>query len=205
MTQPASELHARDVLSLEGGFYKVLSVNLHTGGGKSGAMVHARLRHLETGNISEKRFATTEKMETIPVEFVHMQFLYAQDEDMVFMNPASYEQYTLKKTAIGPGAIFLKEEDTIDVEMFEGKPLGVSLPETLILKVASTGEGLRGDATFKEAVLDNGVTVMVPQFVREGDMVRLNVETREFVDRVREKSGPEKQTYKPTKQEPKKV
>ena len=197
MTALSTEIHAEDVVRLEGIFYKVVSVNLHAGGGKTGSMVHAKLRNLETGHIAEKRLATTERVDKIQVERMDAQFLYAEGENFVFMNQSNYEQLFLKQTVIGPAAKFLKEGVSLVLEMHDSKALAIDFPKSTEFKIISAGSGLKGDATYKEATLENGVTVMVPQFVREGDVVRVNVATGEFMDRVREKTGHEKQVYKP--------
>ncbi|MBI4669695.1 MAG: elongation factor P [Elusimicrobia bacterium] len=201
MTILSTEVHEEDILRLEGVLFKVVGVNLHTGGGKSGAMVHAKLRNLDTGHVSERRFATTERLEKMDIQRVEVQFLYAEGENLVFMDQASYEQYTLRQTVIGPASRFIKEGTLLDLIMHDGKPISVDFPSVVELKVVSTGAGLRGqgDTTYKEATLENQMTVMVPQFIREGDVIHVNVETGEFMDRIREKTGPEKQVFKAEK------
>ncbi|MBI4063142.1 MAG: elongation factor P [Elusimicrobia bacterium] len=197
MTVLSTELREGDIVKVDGVNFKVVSANLHTGGGKTGAMVHAKLRSLDTGHAVEKRLATTERLEKLDTERVEVQFLYEEGENLVFMNNQTYDQLQLKSASIGAAKPFLKEGAGITIHLYQDKPIAVDFPQEAELKVTSTGAGLRGDSTFKEAVLENGVTVMVPQFIKEGDRVRINVETKEFMDRVADKAGAAKQVYKP--------
>ncbi len=182
-----TEVRAGDVVRLEGALCKVLAMNMHMGSGRSGAMVHIKIRNLESGSTIEKRLATSDKLETLPTERIHMQYLYTENDLAYFMNPDTYEQISLKKQVIGGAGLFLKEEDKVSLEMFDGKPITVDFPAIVEARVASTGAGLRGqgDSSYKEATLDNGLTLMVPQFIKDGDIVRVEVETQKYVDRVR--------------------
>ncbi|MBI4369701.1 MAG: elongation factor P [Elusimicrobia bacterium] len=196
MTTPVTEVKTDDVVRLEGVLYKAVFMNLHAGAGKSGSMLHAKLRNLDNGHLIERRFNPTDRIEKMAIDRVKMQFLYEEGDNLVFMNQESYEQVSLKRAAIGAARAFLKEESVLPVQLHEGAPIAVEFPEEVELRVASTGEGLRGDATFKEAVLENGLTILVPQFVREGDTIRVTVETQEYRDRIRERTGQEKQVFK---------
>lgn len=185
MTIPSAELRENDILRLEGDFFKVLAANLHTGGGKSGAMMHAKLRSLSSGHIAEKRWAPVDKIEKVNVERVPMQYLYADADICCFMNPQSFEQVAVPKNSIGPAALYLKEEMTLTVELYEGKPIAVDYPKVVEIKVTATGGSLKGNAAFKEAILENKVSILVPQFIKEGDAVRIDVETQKYIDRVK--------------------
>lgn len=190
MTTLSTEIRENDVLRLENNLHKVIAANIHTGGGKTGAMVHLKLRHLATGHVTERRFATTEKVERLDIERLEMQYLYGDGDTLYFMNPANYEQLSLKKHSVGGAALFLKEESRVQVELYEGAPLAINFPIVVEVVVASTGAGLRGqgDSTYKEAVLDNGLTVLVPQFIKEGDAIRVEVETQRYLERVRKET-----------------
>lgn len=168
----------------EGELYKVVEAVTHQGGGKAGGMVHAKLRNLSTGHITEKRLATDEKVSDVSVTRVKMQFLFREGEMFTFMNPETFDQTPISRAAVGPFAAYLKENDEITVEFTDEKPIAILHPDSVELAVSSTPEGLHGDSTPKEAVLENGLAVLVPQFIKEGDRVHVDVETGKYMDRV---------------------
>lgn len=180
----AKAVKAGSVIRLERILYKVIESVTHQGGGKAGGMVHIKLRNLDTGHVTEKRLATDDKIEDIPVTRAKMQFLYRDGETLHFMNPETFDQIPLTRSVVGPTALFLKENDEIEVEFFEEKPLSILYPPTVELAVASTGAGLKGASTLKEAILENGMEIHVPQFIKEGDSIRVDVETGKYLDRV---------------------
>ena len=186
----ASELRPGDVVSLDKMNFKVIESLVHAGGGRAGSMVHAKLRNLQTGAVLERRFGADEKLDDLAVDRVRMQYLYAEGEALTVMNPETFDQVAIQKAVIGPAARFLKENDVIEIEFHEGKPLAVRFPPVMELKVASTGagSGAKGDTTLKQAVLENGVELLVPHFIKEGDRVHVDVETGKYLDRVMEKS-----------------
>ena len=176
------------VVRIDGSLFKVVESVSHAGGGRAGAMVHAKLRELETGRVMERRWGPDDRVEEIPVDRVKMQMLYKEGDVFTFMNPQTYDQIPIPAAIVGPAAAFIKENDECEIEFFESKPLSLRYAPTVDMTVSSTGQGLKGraDATFKEAVLDNGMTVLVPQFIKEGDRVRIEVETGKYLDRVTE-------------------
>lgn len=179
---PVSEIKTGGVVSFDKEMHKVLESVTHAGGGKAGSMVHLKLRNLSNGHISEKRLNTDDKVEEIPVERVKMQMLYREGESFCFMNSKTFDQLTIPKNVVGPAGIFLKENDECEVEFFEEKALSVRYQPTVEMKVASAGAGLQGQN--KEATLENGLTVLVPHFVEEGDSIHVDVETGKYLDRV---------------------
>ncbi|MFC1521933.1 elongation factor P [Elusimicrobiota bacterium] len=186
MTTVTAQIKEGNTVKVDGNFYKVISVNVHTGGGKTGSMVHIKLRHLETGHVIEKRYAPDEKVEEVAVERAQMQFLYEEGDSLCFMNPETFEQIAMKSRALGPARAFLRESDIITIELHDGAPISADFPKVVDAAIASTGAGIKGDATYKEAVPENGLTILVPQFIKAGDKVHIEVETREYLDRVKE-------------------
>lgn len=180
----AAEIKAGEVLRWGSDLFKVVEAVVHQGGGKSGSMVHLKIRHLSTGHVAEKRLAADEKVEDVPVTRVKMQFLFHEGDRFTFMNPETFDQTPLDRGAVGPFAAYLKENDEITVEFADEKPIAILHPDSVELAVSSTPEGLHGDSTPKEAVLENGLTVLVPQFIKEGDRVHVDVETGKYMDRV---------------------
>ncbi len=188
----AHDLRAGAVVVIEDQTYKVLESVLHAGGGKAGSMVHAKMRNLSSGAVLERRFGPDDKLHDLDVQRVKMQYLFSSGEAYTFMNPETFDQVEVAKPILGPGARFLKENDALELEFFEGRPLAVRYPDVVELKVSTTGAGTRGDSTYKEAVLENGVELLVPHFIREGDRVHVDVETGKYLDRVNDKEGPRK-------------
>ena len=181
------ELRAGVVLRLEGNLFKVLAAEYHAGGGKMGGVVHAKLRNVATGTPWEHRFRPDEKIDTVALERVSLEFLYRDGDDFIFMNPQSYEQLPVSKHVIGPAERFIKPEMEIPVEFFEGRPVNLVFPPFVELQVTTTAQPVhtQQDNVLKSATLENGMEVLVPQFIKPGETVRVETETGKYVERVR--------------------
>ena len=173
------------VLRLEGHLFKILSFELH-GAAKAGRVVHAKLKNLSNSVVVDRRFRGDEKVENADLESTKMEYLYKEGTGYFFMNLNNYDQVTIPEDVIGAPAKYLRLNSEIFVEYCDGKPVNVVLPKLAAMKIASTGPGITGqaDATFKEAVLENGAEVMVPQFIKEGDVIKVDTGTGRYVDRV---------------------
>jgi elongation factor P len=182
-----TEMRAPMVVRLESDLYRVIHAEFHAGGGKMQGSMHAKLRKLSTGHVFDRRFRQDERFEEVTLEKQVMQYLYDDGDFCVFMHPATYEQVSLPRASLGAFASFLKTDQEVQVELFEGQPLDVTCPSSVELLVASTPEGLHGDDSnvFKEATLENGMETQVPQFIKPGDKVRIDVETRKYIERIR--------------------
>ncbi len=182
----ASDIRTGAVIRLDNQLYKVVEADTHSGGARAGTIVHMKLHSLSTRTMTERRFPPGEKVDVLSLDRVKMQYLYSKGDSFTFMNPQTYEQIEISRQIIGPVAGFLKENDDVEVEFFEDKPLSVTYQEIVELKIVNTGEGIRGqsDSTFKEAALENGMKLLVPQFVVEGDIVRVAVKTGKYLARV---------------------
>jgi elongation factor P len=171
----------------EGQLYRVLAADYHPGQGKMSGASHARLRNLSTGTLWEHSFRSELKLDDTPVEKRALEFLYADADQYCFMNPENYEQVEIPSTLLGSQAAFLESGMKLAVEFVEGRPVNVLLPDILEVRIADTAPAShqQQDSTFKTARLDNGLEVMVPQFVKSGDVIRLDVQTMKYVDRIR--------------------
>ena len=160
------------------------------GTGKFGKTVHLKLKNLEDGHILEKSLRAEEKAEDLNAQRIKMQFLYREKDQLVFMNMETYEQFSLSEKAVGKQAIFLKENLEIDVLFGEGMPLSIDFPKIVELQVTSAPPPVKGgsDTTYKEVELENGLKILAPQFVKEGEKVRVNVDDLAYLDRVTTKS-----------------
>jgi elongation factor P len=185
----ADEIRVGNVLKIDGKICKVLSQEMR-GTGKFGKTVHVRLKSLEDGNLIEKGIRSEDKVEAIDVHSVKMQYSYQEGDNLVFMNMESFEQYPVSSKAVGPQKAFLKEGAEINV-MFAGeKALSIDFPKIAELKVTSAPPPVKsgGDSNYKEVELENGIKVLAPQFVKEGDKVRIDIENLSYMDRVTLKS-----------------
>ena len=159
----------------------------HIKPGKGQAFVKSKLKNLKTGAIIDKNFRPDEKVESAHLDHRKMQYLYRDHENYVLMDTASFEQMSLGQDQIGDASKYLKEEMTVDVSMYEGKPVAVELPIFVELKVVETVPGVKGDTATggtKPARLETGATVQVPLFVDEGDKVKVDTRTGAYVTRV---------------------
>ncbi len=172
---------------LEGQQYKVVAAEYHPGQGKMGGATHARLRNLATGTFWEHSFRSDLKLEDLPVERQTLEFLYADGDQCCFMQPETYEQTEISKVTVGSQAAFLAPGMKVCVEFVEGQPVGVLFPDALEVKIADTAPSMhqQQDSTFKPAKLENGIEVMVPQFVKAGDVIRLHLQTMKYMDRIK--------------------
>lgn len=183
----ASQLRAGMVIRHEGQTYKVLIADYHPGQGKMGGATHTRLKNLETGTTWEHSFRSDLKLEDLPVEKQPMEFLYEDANGCCFMHPESYEQFTIPAATIGDYARFLKEGMHVPVELVDGSPISVQFPEMLEVGIADTMPPVhqQQDSTWKTARLENGVEVMVPQFIKTGDVIRLDMANLKYMERAK--------------------
>ncbi len=182
----ATEIRVGNVVRLDAQkIAKVLSFEIR-GTGKFGKTVHTKLKNLLDGNMIEKSWRAEDKVEDVEIERAKMQYLYKEGVQFIFMNMDNYEQVSLPAQAVGTQEVFLKENMEIDVESFNGKPLSIAFPKIAELKVTNAPPGVKGgnDSTYKEVELENGLKVLVPQFIKEGESVRIDVENLAYLERV---------------------
>lgn len=155
--------------------------------GRSGAVLKIKCRNLINGNILERTFQGSEKAEEAETATKKANFMYKDKEEAHFMNNESYEQFSLSVEEIGESAQFLKEGIDVDVLYFEGRPVTVSLPIKMEFKVISAPPGVKGNSAGnvnKQVEIETGSLISVPMFINEGDMIRINTESGEYVERV---------------------
>jgi elongation factor P len=183
----ARELREGLIIRRNGDLYRVTSVTLHSATAQQGGVVRASVRNLRTGHVTEARWAPDERVDDVPQEAAELQFLYADTDEVVLMHPETFEQFSLPRAALERYLPFLKEGSMVRAWLCEGRPVDLDLPKQVPLVVTSCGAGLRGrqENTMKEATLENGMVILVPQFIQPGDTVLVNVETGEYQERVR--------------------
>jgi elongation factor P len=184
---PASDLRAGTVFRLRGELLVATDAEYRVAAGKFGSLVFVKAKDLKAGHLKELRFHPDDKIEEVELERRPMEYLYADDSGFYFMNPDSFEQVGFPKEAIGPLARFLQPGMRVPVELHEGEPVRVVAPEAVELTVATAPPGLKEHegTPFKTVVLENGMEVLAPQFIKEGDHVRIEVATGKYLERVR--------------------
>ncbi len=181
-----SELRPRMILRVDGSPCRVVSAEYHGGQGKMGGVMHAKLHDLRTGKERERRFRAEEMVEDVQPDRKPLQFLYAEAGVGVFMNPDTFEQVEIARERLGKAAAWLAEGATVPVEMVEGEALGIDCPAISEGRVAETAAPYHTPGTdnvWKEAKLENGVSVMVPPFIAVGELIRVDVESGRYVER----------------------
>ncbi len=174
------------VFEHEGAVYQTIWFQHHKPG-KGGAMLRVKLRNVRTGATIERTFKSGERFKEVSLVRKPRQFLYAHDGEYTFMDPETYDQFTLSKEQLGDAAKFLTENMEVQALYLEEEFLGLELPANVTLKVASTVPGIKGDSVsnlVKPATLENGIEVQVPLFVKEGDTVRVDTRTGEYLERL---------------------
>jgi elongation factor P len=159
----------------------------HVKPGKGSAFVRTKLKNVQTGAVLDRTFRSGDKVEEVRLEKRQMQYLYAEGDTYHFMDTETYEQLAIPASLVGEGAGFLKENEMTYVLIALEKPIGIELPKFVELKVAHTEPGMRGDTAtgaVKPATLETGAVVNVPLFVNQGDVLRIDTRTGEYVERV---------------------
>ena len=157
--------------------------------GKGQAFNRVKFRNLKTGRVIERTFKSGETIEGADVMDVELQYLYNDGETWHFMDPSSYEQYEIDKKSMQESAQWLKGEEMCSVTLFNGVPISVSAPNFVILEITETDPGVRGDTATggtKPATLETGAVIKVPLFVEQGEIIRVDTRTAEYVGRARE-------------------
>ncbi|MGQ9665511.1 MAG: elongation factor P [bacterium] len=166
--------------------YVVLSVTHVTPGNWRG-MVVCKMRNLTSGISKEIRFRSTERVEEADVEEIEMEYIYFADGKYYFMNLENYEQIPLGEDLLGENAKLLTPNIRVKVEYFEGKPFGIILPKTVTLKVVETQAYIKdatAQAQTKPAMLEGGYKCQVPPFIEVGDLIKIDTETGEYLERA---------------------
>lgn len=183
----ASQLRPGMIVKVGEDLLKVIESTFHVGQGKMPGSVHAKLRNIRKATFKELRWRPEERLEDIQLEKQEMEFLYSDADSVTFMNPTSFDQVSIPLESIGAAEKYLKPEMKVPVEFYEGQPVSIVFPAIVEVKVETTAPPAhqQQDNTLKYATLENGVETMVPQFIKQGEIVRIDVATGKYVDRVR--------------------
>jgi len=151
------------------------------------SVVKIKMKNMITGSITERSFRVSEKVEKAHIDYKNMQYLYRSQDDYTLMDQETFEQVTLSKDKIGEAAGYIKEGSIVTLMYYKDQIIGVSIPNSVELKVVETEPGYKGDTVqgaMKLAKLETGVSVQVPLFVNEGDAVKVDTRTGRYIERV---------------------
>ena len=183
----ATQLRPGMIIVHEKDLYRVTAVHHLTPGNKRGFM-QTKMKSLRTGVGTEYKFRSEDRVDQAILQTRQMQYLYAEGDMHTFMDTENYEQMTLSADAIGHLLSFLLPNHVVEVELYDGKPVGISPPSTVDLEVIDTEPSMKGataSASYKPAKLETGVTIQVPPFVQVGDRVRVDPAEGTYLERVK--------------------
>ena len=186
MAIPATQLRPGMIIKHNNDLHSVFSVE-HRTPGNLRAFIQAKLRNLRTGAMFEHRFRSPDPIEKINVDEVQMEYLYQDGDDYYFMNTENYEQIHLNKDTLGDAVDYLTPNLQIKVEFFDGKAVGIELPQTVDLKIIETEPGLKSataSSVTKPAKTETGLVVQVPPFINEGETIRVDTAEGVYLSRA---------------------
>ena len=157
--------------------------------GRGGSIVNVRIKSLRDGKVLEKTFKGNEQLDSADVTTQTVQYLYNDGSTFFFMNNDTFEQFEVPADLVGDGSGYLKEGDNVQLQFFEGNPINVDLPKNVPLKVTYTEDVVKGDTTSnvqKDAELETGITVKVPAFIKQNDIISVDTSTGAYRERVKD-------------------
>ena len=173
-------------IELDGDLWQILEYH-HIKMGRGSAQVRIKVRNIKTGTTVEKTFQAGEKFRRAILDKKNMQYLYREDSTFHFMDLETYEQTAIGENSLGDVASYLKDNQTVEILTYQDQPIGAELPPSVELEVTQSDPGLRGDTATggtKPATLETGLTVQVPLFVNEGDRIRVDTRTGQYLERA---------------------
>lgn len=183
----SSDLSRGDVVKMENKLWQVMEIT-HRTPGNLRAFYQIKFRNLDDGSQKDLRFSANDKHDKVDIFTRDMQFLFSDDRFYTFMDTESYEQVEISAEAIGDDAVFLKPESVWKIAFFEASPISISLPQSMEFEVVEAEPEIKGataTASYKSATLSNGLEILVPQFVKVGDWVKVNTADRSYSERVK--------------------
>lgn len=172
---------------LEGEPYRVVDYNQKVMG-RGGSIVNVRIKNVVNGKVLEKTFKGNEQLDSADVTNQNVQYLYTDGTNFFFMNQETFEQFEVSADLVGDGAGYIKEGDMVQLQFFDGRPINVELPKNVPLEVTYTENVVKGDtssAITKDATLETGITIKVPAFIKQGDLISVDTSTGAYRERVK--------------------
>jgi elongation factor P len=187
MALSITELKKGTLFQLEGTPYRVVDYNQKVMG-RGGSIVNVRIKSLIDGKVLEKTFKGNEQLDRADVTNQTVQYLYNDGAKFYFMNGETFEQFEISGDLVGDGAGYIKEGDTLSLQFFDGNAINVELPKNVPLRVVYAEDVVKGDTTSsvqKDAELETGITVKVPAFIKQGDLISVDTTTGAYRERVK--------------------
>jgi len=183
----AEDLKEGMAIRVEGQIYRVLAVESRAGAAKLGGVVKTKLSNVANGHIWEPHFRPQERMEEIELERRLMEYVFSSGDTCTFMYPETFEQIEIPKAVVGTAEMYLRSGMELPVEFFGGEPLAVLFPDSVEIGVSETAPAAHAqqETAWKQAKLDNGLNIQVPMFVGPGEILRVEVKTGRYLERVR--------------------
>ena len=180
------DIRPGNIIEYEGGIWRAVKIQ-HTQPGKGGAYMQVELKNLIDGRKNNVRFRSAETVERIRLDTKDFSYLYAEGDDLVFMDKESYEQITLARDTLGDAAAFLQDGMDVVMELHDERPISVQLPDTVeatIVEADAVVKGQTASSSYKPAILENGVRVMVPPHIGAGTRIVVDVYEQTYVRRA---------------------
>lgn len=188
MKMQANQIRPGMILDHQGRQWSVLKIQLIQPG-KGGAFIQVEMRDFRTGNKTNERWRTQDTVEKLLVEEKDCQFLFAEGDQLTFMDKETFEQFTLAREAVGEPAAFLTEGMAVTVDFVEGQPVSVDLPATVVMAVVEADAVVKGQtatSSYKPGILENGLKVMIPPFIEAGTRIVVNTGDCTYVERAKD-------------------
>ena len=176
-----------NIIEHNGRLWRVAKIQ-HTQPGKGGAFLQAEMKDIRDGTKLNERFRASESVEKVRLDEAQYQYLFLDGDEVTFMETETYEQITLNKGAIGDPAVFLQDGMTVTVQSYEGAPIGVELPDSVVMEVVEADAVVKGQtalSSYKPAVLENGERIMVPPHIESGTRVVVATADGSYVERAK--------------------
>ncbi len=187
MKQQANLIRAGQVIEHGGRRWTVLKQQIITPG-KGGAFIQVEMRDLKTGNKTNERWRTADTVERLMTEDKEFTYSYTDGDNLVFMDPETFEQTMIPASLLGDGVAFLQDNMTVNVNLVEGEPVAIQLPPNVVLEIVEADPVVKGQtasSSYKPAMLSNGVKTMVPPFIEAGEKVVIRTEDSSYVERAK--------------------
>jgi elongation factor P len=188
MALSITDLKKGTIFQLDGVPYRVMEYNQKVMG-RGGSIVNVRIKSLLDGKVLEKTFKGNEQLDSADVTNQNVQYLYTDGSTFYFMDEETFEQFEIPADIVGDGAGYLKEGDRAQVQLFDGRVINLEIPKNVPLKVTYTENVVKGDTTssvLKDATLETGITIKVPAFIKQDDIIKVDTRTGEYLERAKD-------------------
>jgi elongation factor P len=176
-----------NILEYNGKLWAVLKIQ-HTQPGKGGAYMQVEMKDIKGGTKTNERFRSADTVELVRLDQKHFQYLYAENDNLVLMDKESYEQIYITKEMVGDAIQFLQDGMEVDVQLYDGNPITIALPDSVVLTIAETEPAIKNQtasSSYKPAIMENGARVMVPPFISSGDRIVVNTADATYIERAK--------------------